>query len=1279
MVSILIVKFLFCTITIFILLNQKCTAAINSSITYKKFPHLNISNTSITMKIKPNSFIISNQVVALKPKFDLDMLVETLFEYCQRFPHKTNQQFVKEECFFDVETLDFSSNKLTHFPSNLTKQMLKHVKHIDLSSNSIQNLSSQNDFATMLARNTIETLDLSSNYLTSIDEETFKHLRTLKHLNLANNKIKFINLFAFADDTHNLVQLDLSKNLIVDTSMEFLLFSSLTKLKYLNMDHNKLTTLSNHLLYNLYSLEHLSLSRNNLKTFDLFSLTKNNEFLKVIDLSFNFNLKIDHNTSDKLNTVQMDEGSNVYMNNVEVLDMAGVDLTYANMNTFFNSLFDQFKMLKHVNVSLTRIKSMWSSKWPHQIELIDLSHNFIDEFDCSQFASIYNLTSVSLSNNRLSSFKKFLDSCSIILERNHSIKFDLSNNLFESIDSISSTAETQVCTSQSNLSSLILHGNPLVCDCEENTWWSHVDASASGLFHVTDKTYCVKILEYEKLSCSSVSESKLELLNENLADPKFSTEAFLFEPIRNGKIAPILLCPYKYSCSTKTCECCGFRACDCSFHCPSLCKCTRDYAHTFDMVNCTNVNLSIMPTYLPTSTTEILLDNNGLKRIQPYQFFGRFRLKKIDLSQNQLAFIEENSFHGLTQLTTLSLSNNHLQILLGYEFKDLYQLEYLHLDHNRIQFISNVTFSNLLNLKYLSLQHNSLRHLLEREFYFQFNLNMVNLTLDTIDLVKQPEPDNRIKLIESLTHNKFQATVKNIEKIRVHNNRLSPEKKLNNMTYFSLIKKMLNTRATSFLIECIFDKFKELAESQANLSFSEMVSLNLNTKTSDEHVKVVLLRHFKRLKFECNQTNEFRHVVPEKTFRTREQPPFKLVSSANTDDDFFTDDYEINDGKLKEEEAGAFFRLKSSFIVLNYTTIFWCFFILVLSILFLSVLFSYFIIKFQQKKRERKSGSKLNKNSSVLSCIRKKILKVLNRFGSDGEKSEREMTQSVNNSNQRYYNKHQNKYLLDNPKLKSKKFNKIKVSHHKSSVTSNENSESTRSISIGSSFTKIYDETLSEACSNKTSGYFHSHVWEKDFFQLKTDCNSMDQPIYDLFLVYNKADRDLVENVIGPILQSKPYNYKISLQHNTNIHNNPTSTQELMPWSHHNRANYYNLNLIEQFIDLISASSFVLFVLSKNLFTELEYRLSIETPKHKKLVLLADDIHDSIAENLLQPGQIFRGNFNMSDQQRKSICFDDHDKNMNESNGDTRILKLTNRLSSNEINSKVYSKQKFAK
>ena len=159
--------------------------------------------------------------------------------------------------------------------------------------------------------------------------------------------------------------------------------------------------------------------------------------------------------------------------------MAGVDLTYANMNMFLNALFAQFSQLKHLNMSSTRIKSLWSTTWPSQIAHVDLSHNLIDDLDCAQFYSAPSLHTLSLSHNRLSSFSKFLNSCASILNQTRGITFDLSHNLFESIDAIT-TSGVESCGQHLNITSLILHGNPLVCDCEENNWWSHIDAR-SGL------------------------------------------------------------------------------------------------------------------------------------------------------------------------------------------------------------------------------------------------------------------------------------------------------------------------------------------------------------------------------------------------------------------------------------------------------------------------------------------------------------------------------------------------------------------------------------------------------------------------------------------------------------------------------------------------------------------------------------------------------------------------------------------------------------------------------
>ena len=123
------------------------------------------------------------------------------------------------------------------------------------------------------SRISMTSLDLTSNHLTKIEFNTFKGLRSLRHLKLANNRLDSIDSFTFSEDLLNsreLTELDLSHNYLSDNSMEFLIFANLPKLKNLKLDSNQLKIFSSQLVLNLYSLEKLGLSENNLKVINLF-------------------------------------------------------------------------------------------------------------------------------------------------------------------------------------------------------------------------------------------------------------------------------------------------------------------------------------------------------------------------------------------------------------------------------------------------------------------------------------------------------------------------------------------------------------------------------------------------------------------------------------------------------------------------------------------------------------------------------------------------------------------------------------------------------------------------------------------------------------------------------------------------------------------------------------------------------------------------------------------------------------------------------------------------
>ncbi|RMZ94329.1 insulin-like growth factor-binding complex acid labile subunit, partial [Brachionus plicatilis] len=213
----------------------------------------------------------------------------------------------------------------------------------------------------MLCRHQIQSMDFSFNNLSIVDDQNFGPLSNLNHLNLSHNQISHIGLFAFSVNSHQITRLDLSHNLITDSSLEFLLFSSLINLKWLSMDHNRLTFLSNHFLYNMYNLEYLSIKNNLLKSLDLFYIVnRNNQFVHHIDLSNNFNLKFQ--------VYQRNSEEVVHENNVQTLILSGIDLSHLDLSIFLDNLFDKYKKLKSLNLSSAGIKSIvWSTKWPQTL------------------------------------------------------------------------------------------------------------------------------------------------------------------------------------------------------------------------------------------------------------------------------------------------------------------------------------------------------------------------------------------------------------------------------------------------------------------------------------------------------------------------------------------------------------------------------------------------------------------------------------------------------------------------------------------------------------------------------------------------------------------------------------------------------------------------------------------------------------------------------------------------------------------------------------------------
>ena len=105
----------------------------------------------------------------------------------------------------------------------------------------------------------IRVLDLSSNLLDSIDEQSFNEVSGITELNLSRNRIRYIDRLNFP----RLHRLDLSYNNI--TNLSATLFENSAKIVYLDLSHNALTYIDPNAFSRLEYLQVLKMAFNRLE------------------------------------------------------------------------------------------------------------------------------------------------------------------------------------------------------------------------------------------------------------------------------------------------------------------------------------------------------------------------------------------------------------------------------------------------------------------------------------------------------------------------------------------------------------------------------------------------------------------------------------------------------------------------------------------------------------------------------------------------------------------------------------------------------------------------------------------------------------------------------------------------------------------------------------------------------------------------------------------------------------------------------------------------------
>lgn len=131
---------------------------------------------------------------------------------------------------------------------------------------------------------------------------------------------------------------------------------------------------------------------------------------------------------------------------------------------------------------------------------------------------------------------------------------------------------------------------------------------------------------------------------------------------------------------------------------------------------------------------EVVLNNNGLKKLPENIFRGSFLLKYIDLNCNYLKTLPHTIFRGLRNVETLLLRNNGIEDLPTDIFKDFGKLRKLDLSMNLMTSIKKNLLENLKSLIELNMEKNRLAVIEAMAFFPVRNITIIKLSHNQLEL-----------------------------------------------------------------------------------------------------------------------------------------------------------------------------------------------------------------------------------------------------------------------------------------------------------------------------------------------------------------------------------------------------------------------------------------------------------------------------------------------------------------------------------------------------------------
>jgi Leucine-rich repeat (LRR) protein len=411
-----------------------------------------------------------------------------------------------------------------------------------------------------------------------------------------------------------------------------------------------------------------------------------------------------------------------------------LDASHNSIDQIPEKMFKAQNNIRIINLSDNHITKLPDSLFLSckSLEILDLSNNFIRFFHPSLFFGL-NLQTLLLQRNRLQDVGTMFYNLKQLQELNLSsneitdtiqrstfpenlVMLDLSYNRIENIRPYSFVG-------LNNIRMIDLRYNHISTLSKESLKVSTGPYAQTGFRINENPLICDCNLVWLKQWNQATSGPIIVNLNSTRCSGAYD---FPKSPVKSVP-EDRFLCKYKSVC-TSACKCCDFTACDCKYRCPDNCECYKsaDFLSTH-YIKCSNKNITTIDKFIPKIANKLDYSGSDLVHLESHSFIGMSNLKSLFLNNSNIKLISNGTFIGLTQLKTLYLSNNYIKTLWKDMFVGLDNLEKIYLDNNYISVIQDGVFNHISTLTKLSLHDNFLQYMTDYVSSLVFSVEDIEL------------------------------------------------------------------------------------------------------------------------------------------------------------------------------------------------------------------------------------------------------------------------------------------------------------------------------------------------------------------------------------------------------------------------------------------------------------------------------------------------------------------------------------------------------------------------